>query len=461
MLYNCYLQKNPYVTNMPNYAYTIDKSENNIEYFPFLFPFIVVGAMHLCENSDYIYNRVVFWCNSIFSRIMGTRRFDRHNEEIFRELDKEYGKKVMNFDGKYTIAKGYYNDDMIRGPGEVSMVQSGLIINTRGIYKNNFLNGPGTCVIEKYDSDNNVWIQSIYTGTFCKNKLHKNGKFENKFISVTGEFKNGLLQNGDVKIKKFNEEYMDSEYRNVKEMSGIFDGMLMSNATFVNKVKQLSGTKIIEYDGETYNYEMFDHKCIVKNRNVVLRNTNNSGFEFEFPDKNKMLVDQTLKDVEIIFSSGDVVKGTILNDTHLKDQIKMLTEPIGTLNPNELDYFMTNVDNMTYTKADERCVKDMNHLEFSYWLCSNNRSVYEYIYQIKSNITGDLFMSFTTVKDFGIETMDENILNQILKLQKEQVKQIIDENPSEEKPSEEKPSEESEESDDSIVIISSSEILDQ
>jgi len=459
-------------------------------------PLFIYGVSQIYENSDHIYSLSKTSSSKVYNYIsnlwntscawaMGIRRFNKNGEEVFEELNEEYGKKELNYDGKKIIAEGYYNDDIIRGPGNITIVENGKFIYSRGIYKDNKLHGPGTFTIEHWNNeDEETWIKGVYSGMFRKNNLHGKGKFENKYISVEGEFKDGYLQKGTVIVKKYKPNWMDETYKNRRRITGVFSGKdYLSQTAFVeylaldtptseNGEMELikGGHKVIEKGsfrkGRLYgvcdvrfeiNDQIYETKGryyngqLMKNRDYSVKNNGvelikkeivfpecRSGecgsedviFEFVYSNGNKMEVNEDVTEFKVIFGSGDYVKGDIINNTLLKEQIQISKYPKGELNSTEIEIMLPNVTDLVYKKHKERSIEDLNKLEFSYWLYSKDCDLYDKL----SDSDGKNFMSIKTIEDSG--NLTEECLSRIIELQKD-----IDED--------------SEDSEDSIVMVSS------
>lgn len=420
------------------------------------------GMVHLYENVNYYTERFNNACNIAWAKFIGIRRYNRQGEEIFDELNEEYGSVIININEKHIEAEGYYNDDVIRGPGKVTISEDGKYVCSRGMYKNNLLNGPGTYEVEECSDksgwSDGEWIKGTYTGTFRNNNLHGTGKFENEYICVSGEFKDGYIQSGLITIKEFNENYMSKEYWCMKSISGEFSGKdYLSNTAYVSfiplngngmqekfrfydTVKQTGTFKNSKLNGrgkevvisDKRQYEITGCFCMdnimgegtVKYNDIEIKTVWKNGdykeITFIYPDGNQMTIDDLFENVSIKFKSGDVVTGKLSENSI--DELDLVDLMYDNIPVNyDLENILTKLTNMKYTSC--RTINDLDNLEFNYWLRSKCQDNYDYLYKnnMDKEINGEKFINFQTTDDFNLPNVSSNFLEKIMAFQKEPI----------------------------------------
>lgn len=376
------------------------------------------------EGTKYLSNKY----STICAWAKGLQRYNKDNEEVFELLHQETGTKFINQNGRYIIAEGYFVDDKLRGPGNIDITENNRWIESKGIYKNNKLNGPGTYEIGQRN-ENDEWITGVYTGTFKNNNLHGKGKFENDYICVEGEFKNGYIQEGTIKVKEYNEDYMDRVYKNRTEIKGVFSGKnRLSQDAYVECIHlngrgemkiERDGNSIIECgnfregrlhgegkstfkleDNEFEVFSLYQNGVMSSTRTIVNNGVelrvNDMGYEFIYKE-GTLNVDNELETFKLTFSSGDMVVGEILNKNLMKIQTRISETPMYNLNPEELKNFVSNTTKSDYVFCKDRELKDLNSLELLYWLISKDRELYNQMEN--KNLNGETYINLEKSED--------------------------------------------------------------
>lgn len=412
------------------------KNSNHSSLLLFFSPTIAFLSYYLYNNFDFIYN-------NISSYITGISRWNRNNERVYKELNKEYGKKEIVYSDMKVLACGMFHNDKLTGLGNVSIKFFDLckVTYSKGIFKNNLLCGPGSHTVKEWN--NYETIHGVFKGMFRRNRLDgKKCQYENDFIKIMGEFKRGYLQKGTIQIKKYNENYMSKKFSDIKEIKGTFlnKNSPLYNSAFVPYI-ELNGTGSIQYTSkreagvfkngilngfgmrtcneitETGSFKngKLHGSCKMIFNNVTLMSDFENGIvnhKYDILlDKIKISINNNY--VEIIFENKDKLTGTISNPN-----IKYIVSYLSCRNNLVIDDLINYEDltQCTYTIHKNNSISNMNNMEFKYWLFSKDDTVFKYINEsnLADFIDGKLYMLMGSPNDFKLVNTNEHILNKLL-----------------------------------------------
>jgi len=421
-------------------------------------PIWFYGLYRLIENRSFIGRCVSNGFFSVYAWCLGVKRYNRFDEEVFEPLDKEYGLKEIRTYDMTIIAEGYYNEDVITGPGSVYYSKKDQLIYTKGIHKNNQLNGPGRYIIRKETEHGRM--TGLYLGTFRNNTLHNKGVYETEYVKIRGIFHKGYLLSGTITIKHFDPCFMDQSYCNKTTIQGTFTGdVCLSPQTTVLPYFTLQGEGLMEtrqftqstkekgwfQDGLLHgqgsrtvvrmvvhhqlsnyvNQSLMDvlfgltrpvvyvisgtfkagnpvEDLVIKNNGIDYKRTPD-GHQLNYPTGECLELDQNLDKFKLIFQSQDTVHGVIKDKELIERNFLLNNDFENELNPNGLRYvLLSTMKGARYTR-NQPFIK-MNNLEVLFWLHGTNIELLEKIcaHGLDMGLDGQRFMSNDFVTELGL-----------------------------------------------------------
>ena len=417
----------------------------------FVAPILVFGSHYIYDSyKENIYEFATDVKNKMHSHISGVSSYNRHQEQVFRELDNEYGYKINDFSSSTCISEGIFHNDKLSGLGRIICTSGHTSMNAKGIFKNNKLHGLGTLRIK----DEFLDTCAVYQGMFKNSALHGDATVDTPNVTITGTFKRGKLMNGKIVVKQYNKRVMHTSYHSIKELRGNFGYNTIEtiNTAYIPFYK-LNGHGAIEYttftetgtfrSGRLSGYGVRNyfngnvkHKGMFKNgllhgtaeiikKDFTIKSVFNNGrivnsYSIIFDNETVLSYSPTDKQLSIAFQNSDTLNATYTGHMLNKPLYQSFTGLFERLlNKDELA-------NSSYNIMDS--IENMDKQQFMFWIMSLDKELFEFLKNsnLYNFIDGKLYTSIETPEDFDLPEINSNVLNRLISLKHQQAPSVDD-----------------------------------